>query len=361
MAVTYTYAEQTDMLLVLGYCEGNCRRSVRVYGERFPNRRVPNHKTFANIERRLRETGSFRPATANRGRARSIRTPHVEEEILERIEENPGVSSRCLGLEVGVSKNVVHRVLQEQMLYPYHVQGVQELLLADPDARLAFCRFIQERRAEDMNFHNKILFTDEACFTRRGMTNFHNEHVYADENPHVSKQRHFQNEFRINVWTGIIGNFVIGPVILPIRLNGASYLDFLENTLPDLLEHLPLALRRDMWFLHDGAPPHFTLNVRNHLNIQFPNKWIGRGADSPVNWPPRSPDLNICDSFFWGALKSKVYSSPINTEDELWARIQNVSQSIKNNAEMLQRVQFNFLRRINLCIQENGGHFEHLL
>ncbi|KAJ8954452.1 hypothetical protein NQ318_011128 [Aromia moschata] len=34
-----------------------------------------------------------------------------------------------------------------------------------------------------------ILFTDEACFTRRGITNFHNEHVYADENPHAIKQK----------------------------------------------------------------------------------------------------------------------------------------------------------------------------
>lgn len=361
MAVNYTNAEQTDMLMVLGYCEGNCRRSVRVYNERFPNRRVPNHKTFGNIERRLRETGKFAPSTADRGRARTIRTPRIEEEILEIVEENPEISSRCLALQAGVSKNVAHRVLKEQLLYPYHIQNVQELLPADTIARLEFCRFIQERRAEDVNFHTKILFTDEACFTRRGMTNLHNEHVYAIENPHVCKQRHFQHEFRMNVWVGIIGSFVIGPVILPNRLNGENYLDFLINTLPDLLEHLPLDLRRDMWFLHDGAPPHFTLDVRNHLHVQFPNKWIGRGDDAPAKWAPRSPDLNICDSFMWGALKSKVYSRPINTQDELWARIQNASQSIKNNAEMLQRVQFNFLRRINLCIQEDGGHIEHLL
>lgn len=352
MAGTYTYGEQTDMLLVLGYCEGNCRRSVRVYRERFPNRRLPDL---------IRETGSFAPVFANCGRPRVIRTPEVEEVILNTVEENPEVSTRHVALQVGVSKNVVHRVLKDQLLHPYHVQTVQELLPIDPDARLAFCRSIQERRAEDINFHKKILFTDEACFTRRGMINLHNEHVYADENPHVTKERHFQHEFRRNVWAGIIDSYLIGPVILPNRLNGERYLEFLENTLPELLEDLPIALRRDMWFLQDGAPPHFTRNVRNHLHTQFPNKWIGRGADAPINWPPRSPDLNICDSFLWGALKTKVYAGVINTEAELWARIQNVSQIIRNNAQMLQRVQCNFLRRINLCIQENGGHIEHLL
>ncbi|KAJ8957272.1 hypothetical protein NQ318_007836 [Aromia moschata] len=52
---TYTFDEQTDMLLILGFCEGNCHRSVREYHQRYPNRRTPNHQTFKNIERRLRE------------------------------------------------------------------------------------------------------------------------------------------------------------------------------------------------------------------------------------------------------------------------------------------------------------------
>ena len=353
MAVKYTFAEQTDMLLVLGFCGGNCRRSVRIYREKFPNRRVPHHRTFANVERRLRERGSLLPVTGDRGRPRIARNPEVEEEILERVGEHPEISIRSVSRQLRMSKDVVHKTLKENLLYPYHVQVVQELL--------EFCRFIQQKRADDINFHNKILFTDEACFTRGGMTNLHNEHVYADENPHALKQRHYQSEFRINVWAGIIGTYLIGPVILPMRLNGRKYLQMLQNVLPELLEEVPLDLRRTMWYLHDGAPPHFTINVREHLNQQFSNKWIGRGNDAPIRWPPRSPDLNICDSFLWGALKTEVYSTAINTKNELWNRIQHASHVIKNDHEMLQRVQINFLRRINCCAQEGGGHFEHLL
>lgn len=50
-----------------------------------------------------------------------------------------------------------------------------------------------------------------------------------------------QHEFKINVWAGIIDNNIIGPAILPGRFNGENYLDFLENSLPELLEELPLA------------------------------------------------------------------------------------------------------------------------
>lgn len=361
MAETYTHEEQTDMLLVLGFCEGNCRRSVRVYQQRFPNRRIPNFKTFGRIERRLRETGRLEPSTVNRGRPRQICTPQVEEQILNTIAEYPGESIRNLGRQMGVSKTIPHKVLKEQLLHPFHVQLVQELLPPDFDARIRFCHFIRRKRNTDIHFQNKILFTDEACFTRRGMTNFHNEHVYAEENPHATRPRHFQHEIRINVWAGIIGSNLIGPVFFPNHLNAERYLLFLQETLPELLEDLPLDLRRRMWFLHDGAPPHFGLNVRNHLHVQFPDRWIGRGMDAPVKWPPRSPDLNICDSFLWGALKSKVYSVVINNENELRGRIRGAVRDIAADEDMLRRVQMNFVRRINLCIQENGGHFEHLL
>lgn len=361
MAAQYTNEEMTDMVLVFGFCQGNGRECVRVYSERFPNRRLPNHQTFAAITRRLRETGSFAHVTVNCGRERAIRTPEVEEQILERVAEDPKLSTRRLGLEVGVSKNVVNRVLQEQLLHPYHIQSVQDLLPPDLDLRLDFCRFINEQRAQNVNFSRNILFTDEACFTRSGITNLHNEHVYDDENPHATKVTHYQHEFKINVWAGIIDTFIIGPVILPHRLNGENYLEHLQNTLPNLLDDLPLGLRHDMWFMHDGAPPHFALNVRNYLNQQYPNKWIGRGNDAPVNWPPRSPDMTPMDYFLWGTLKEMVYSRSVNTEEELWGRIQNGVDMLKNDAEMMQRVQFNFLRRINHCLQENGGHFEHLL
>lgn len=361
MALQYTNAEYTDMLLVYGFCEGNSRECVRVYSERFPNRRIPSHPTFAAIERRIRETGRFAPVTADYGRERFVRVPEVEEEILECVEEDPEISTRRIGRELGVCKDVVHAVIREQLLYPYHKIAVQHLLEHDPEMRLVFCRFVNGQKEADLNFGNTILFTDEACFTRRGVTNFHNEHVYAVENPHAIKINHFQHEFKLNVWIGIIGNFIVGPVILPQRLTGNIYLQFLQNTLPDLLDDLPIQLRINMWYMHDGAPPHFSVNVRNYLNQVYPNKWIGRGNDAPVNWPPRSPDLTPCDFFLWGHIKSVVYKTPVANEAQLWQRIQHAINDLRGDGEILQRVMFNFLRRINLCMRVNGEHFQQFL
>ncbi|KAJ8982674.1 hypothetical protein NQ317_017664 [Molorchus minor] len=152
-----------------------------------------------------------------------------------------------------------------------------------------------------------------------------------------------------------INNSLIDPIRLLNRLDadGNSCLDFLQNTLPDLFDDLPLNLRNQMYFMHDGAPPHFARIVREYLNEQFP------GNDAPISWPPRSPDLNPCHFFIWGDLKQKVYSVSIENEEQLWNRIQNAVQELQNE-ETLRWVHFNFLRRIDFCINENGGgHFEH--
>ncbi|KAJ8950084.1 hypothetical protein NQ318_017809 [Aromia moschata] len=149
---------------------------------------------------------------------------------------------------------------------------------------------------------------------------------------------------------GFINNSLIGPIKLPNRLDGNSYLDFLQNTLPDLFEDVPLNLRNQMYFIHDDAPPHFARIVREYLNEQFPGRWIGRGNDAPISWPPRSPCLNPCDFSIWGDLKQKVYSVSFENEEQLWNRIQNAVQELQNE-ETQRRVHFNFLRRIDFCMK----------
>ncbi|GBN26230.1 hypothetical protein AVEN_270357-1 [Araneus ventricosus] len=59
--------------------------------------------------------------------------------------------------------------------------------------------------------------------------------------------------------------------------------------------HFHQSLRRSVWFQHDGAPPHYTNDVCQHLNITFGKHWICRG--SPVQYPARSPDLSYLDFF----------------------------------------------------------------
>ena len=65
---------------------------------------------------------------------------------------------------------------------------------------------------------------------------------------------------------------------------------FLKEDLPQLLQEVPLMTRHSMWFMHDGAPEHFSITVRQYLDRVYNNRWIGRAGTQP--WPPKSLDLN---------------------------------------------------------------------
>jgi hypothetical protein len=67
-------------------------------------------------------------------------------------------------------------------------------------------------------------------------------------------------------------------------------------------------LLEDMWYQHDGAPPHYGRRVRYSIDEEFHGRWICRGG--PIHWPPQSPDLNPIDFFLWGHLMENVYLVP---------------------------------------------------
>lgn len=89
-----------------------------------------------------------------------------------------------------------------------------------------------------------------------------------------------QHIWKVNVWCGIIGNQVVGPVFFDEKLNGTRYAIFIEKELPVLLENLPLQLRLDMWFQQNGCPSHTSRVARAIINNMFPNKWIGKMVQS---------------------------------------------------------------------------------
>ena len=45
------------------------------------------------------------------------------------------------------------------------------------------------------------------------------------------------------------------------------------------------------------APPNFVHELRNALNVRFPNQWTETGGSTP--WLPSSPDLLITRFFLW--------------------------------------------------------------
>jgi hypothetical protein len=203
-----------------------------------------------------------------------------------------------------------------------------------------------------------ILFSDEAQFTRDGVYNTHNSHVWAEINPHATVETNFQHRFSVNVCCGVLHDQLIAPFIFPGRLPGEVYLHFLQDELPQLLEDVLPATRRRMYFYHGGAPPHFSRVVAEHLNQHFPVRWIGRGGPQPR--PPRSPDLTPLHFCILGRMKNIVYQTKVQTREALLVRVIHAAALIKDCHEQLRRATRAVHKRATKCIEVEGEIFENL-
>lgn len=218
----YSNVEMADMHLLYGAANCNSREAVRLYENLYPNRQVPNKKTFQEMDRRLRETGKFKPKKIDSGRDRTVRTDQLVNRVPEKFDVNPRVSSRVIASQVGMSQSLILRVLHDDQLHPYHIIKVQKLEVEDYQPRVEFARWYLERANENPNFEKHILWTDEACFSQDGLYNLHNSHIWSAENPRVVRVRN-QWRFSINIWAGIVDDYVIGPHVMPDRLDGQAY------------------------------------------------------------------------------------------------------------------------------------------
>ncbi|GFT97666.1 transposase-like protein [Trichonephila clavipes] len=293
----FTNSELADIHFIYGLADGNGRAAVRLYRERYPTRRQPNHQTFARVHQNLVERGSFRATIEGTGRRRIARTPIFEEGVLHAVDQTPGTSVRALAASTGRFPTI-HRVLQGAALHPFHVQRVKSLQTDDPPRRVMFAQWFLNQIAADIHFVSSVLFCDEATFSREGGTS--------------------RTAYRC-----------------------------------------PLTYSHRMWFQQDGAPSHYARHVREHLDRTFPNRWIGRGC--PVAWPPRSPDLSPLDLFLWGAMKGLVYDTPVVSKMDLVARISIAAARIRGMPGVFEDVRQSMSRRCRACIHANGRNFKHFL
>lgn len=278
--------------------------------------------------------------------------------VLAAFNVNPHTSSRAIAEEVNISRQSVLNILHSHSFHPYHVHRHQALEERDYGRREEYCNWLLANIDDDAQFLSKILWTDEASFSRDGVVNTHNIHYWSDENPRWLRQVAHQVQWRINVWCGIYGDHIVGPVFYDGTLNWRRYHDIiLTGAVTEFVDDLPLHANREMMFQHDGAPPHFAGNVREWLDGVFPGRWIGRAG--PVAWPARSPDLTPLDFYLWGHLKALVYEDPTTTPDDMQERIRRACAQIRNDT--LARVRQSMVHRAHLCVASEGRHVEHLL
>ncbi|CAG8794356.1 9720_t:CDS:2, partial [Dentiscutata erythropus] len=76
------------------------------------------------------------------------------------------------------------------------------------------------------------------------------------ENKYIMRTDNTQYPQKINVWAGIINNFIISLFFIERNLNGPKYLEILQNLIIPELNNL--FSRTEIIFQQDGAPAYFS-------------------------------------------------------------------------------------------------------
>jgi len=319
-----------------------CRNFRTVY-----NRHPPSRSNILQWVNKFFNTGSVKKSK------RPGRPPIPQQRVQElqaALERSPTKSIRVASRELNISKSTVHKVMRKRFgLYPYKLQLVQELKPNDKPRRLHFATDMLARINNDPTFLKRICFSDEATFHVSGKVNRHNCRIWGTQNPHAFIE-HERDSMKVNVWCGVMTDRVVGPFFFNENtITGVVYLDMLEQFAIPQLEDVP-----NIIFQQDGAPPHWSLDVRQCLDDHFPQRWIGRGG--PIQWPPRSPDITPCDFFLWGFIKGLVYKSKMHSVAELKEKINAAFLQVTN--QMLAKTWMELDHRLDVVRATNGGHVE---
>lgn len=355
MANRYENFEKYDMLKCYILSNENVTDAMNRYFELYPERTQPSRTIFARLEHNLMNYGAFTNV-----RPKTYALPEYDDQVIDVIGAvaiNPNVSCREIQKETGISKSSASRILKKNQYKPYKYHKVQRLHEGDSERRVNFCHWylnLLEQENEPVN----VIWTDEAHISSDGIVNRYNKHYWSEQNPHLVMDNGIQQgRFGFNIWVALSKNGVLAYHVYHESLNAERYLNILREHIPEILENLPLAELRNVYFQQDGAPAHNSRVTIRFLNDHFDRNLIS--TNGPVRWPARSPDLTPLDFFLWGHLKNVIYKNENNNMEQLLQNTQNALRNI--NRIYVSNAIRSISRRCRLCIDQNGLHFEQLL
>lgn len=333
--------------------------TVRKSRTEFGRNNAPSKTAVGKLIQKFEEMGTVQDAR-KRVYHRSGRSLENIAAVRESIADAPKTSIRHRAQQLHLKRSTLHTILTKDLhLKAYKIQLTQELKPIDHQARRTFVNWALQRKEENGDFFNKIIFSDEAHFHLGGYVNKQNCRIWGEENPRMILEKPMHPQ-RVTVWCGFWAGGVIGPYFFQneagtaLSVTGDRYRSMIGNFLWNELDGIDI---QRMWFQQDGATPHTANETLDLLRERFQNRIISRRGD--VNWPPRSCDLTPLDFFLWGFLKEKVYVNNPETIQQLRDNI--ITAIVEISPQLCEKVIDNFAKRMTCCQRSRGGHLPDII
>ena len=277
------------------------------------------------------------------------------------MEEKSRSSIRKSAPQLDISPTTYWRIVKKTLRMRFYLDtAVQPLTDVHKEQRITFCQWLLDQPNPE-NFVHKVIWTDEKYCCLKQKPHRKNDGFWALNNPHEVVETNDKNGLKVMIFVAIVDGKV--PIVHAFidengrreSVNGDCYLKLLqENVWPTFRPH---ATRQGLWWMQDGAPAHCTTAAKKFLVDKFRSRVISRGTD--IAWPAHSPDLNPLDFHFWALAQRQVYATKPSTVDELIDIVKQYAAECRE--DVLKNVALNVLKRARVCLEQRGGHFQHLL
>ncbi|GFW91336.1 transposable element Tc3 transposase [Trichonephila clavipes] len=197
-----------------------------------------------------------------------------------------------------------------------------------------------------VDFHKRILFSNEAHFWLNGYINKQNCRIWSKDNPQVYVETPLHPE-KLTVWCTLWAGGILLQKQWPQRYSQWYRAMITNFFIPELNNHDV----QELWFQQDGATCHTARATIDLLKDTFGDRLISHFG--PVNWPPRPCDLTPLDYFLWGYVKSLVYADKPQMLDHLEDNISRVIADIR--PQMLEKVIENWTSRLDYIRASRGS------
>lgn len=304
-----------------------------------------------------RQKGSGRPV--------SVTTKENEEAVEELIcsqEDEPGThqSPRNIAEHLEISHSSVRRIIEKKGINQFKRVKTPQMNEGTRIRRIERAAGLIEKFKNNPRMIERAVFQDESDFPLQIPLNSQNDRVYhkgkkqdvPDKNLYHHTNRH---SVKVMVSAAFTWHGVTRPIFVNkqgLKVNAKNYRDHLKNKLfPAINKVYP---RQNWIFIQDGASSHTSNLVQDFLRETIPRRFVRKDE-----WPPKSPDSNPLDYYFWNKVKTEVYkgrlNNPFKTEEEMIKKIRSVWKKCASNLSEIRKSMKEFPQRIQAVKDCNGS------
>ncbi|PNF32738.1 hypothetical protein B7P43_G11583 [Cryptotermes secundus] len=265
--------------------------------------------------------------------------------VWDRLLQSPKKPLRRLSQETRYSYSTCQQAAKKANLHPYKITSVQELGDVDKGKLVWYCLWFRE-------FVHDNPFSDEAWFHLSGYVNAQNSRILASENSREIAESPLHPQ-KVGVWCAISGLRIIGLIFFDTTGDNALYCHIFY----DFVQQLDDVELTQGYFQQDSETCHMSNMSMELIESFFPDHVISKKM-----WPPKIPRPYQPGFFSLGSTEGQRVCKQTANKLRTLQDLKDISAEIRNiTEETVQRVMANMQTRVEACLLENGGHFQHLL